>query len=41
MEKSAEYVKAERKVKARMGFYTHLVIYAAVNALLFFAMACQ
>jgi len=36
MEKSEAYVRAERKVKARLGFYTHLVIYAAVNALLFF-----
>jgi hypothetical protein len=35
MEKSEAYVRAERKVKARMGFYTHLGIYAVVNALFF------
>ena len=36
MEKSEAYVRAERRVRARMGFYTHLGIYAAVNALIFF-----
>jgi hypothetical protein len=35
MEKSEAYVRAERRVKARMGFYTHFAIYAVVNALVF------
>lgn len=37
MENKELYDRAKRRVKARMGFYTHLGIYAAVNAVLFFA----
>lgn len=37
MENKELYDRAKRRVKARMGFYTHLGIYAAVNALLFFS----
>ena len=35
MENKELYERAKRRVRARMGFYTHLGIYAAVNALLF------
>jgi hypothetical protein len=37
MEDKELYERAKRRVKARMGFYTHLVIYAAVNIVLFLA----
>ena len=37
MENKELYERAKRRVKARMGFYTHLGIYAAVNAVLFLA----
>jgi hypothetical protein len=37
MENNELYDRAKRRVKARMGFYTHLGIYAAVNAVLFLA----
>jgi hypothetical protein len=35
MENKELYERAKRRVKARLGFYTHLGIYAAVNAVLF------
>lgn len=37
MEDKDLFRRAKRRVKARMGFYTHLVIYAAVNVVLFLA----
>ncbi len=37
MENKELYERAKRRVKARMGFYTHLGIYAAVNVVLFAA----
>jgi hypothetical protein len=35
MEDKELYRRAESRVKAKMGFYTHLFIYAAVNTALF------
>ena len=35
MENNELYERAKRRVKARMGLYIHLGIYAAVNALVF------
>ncbi len=37
MENKELYERAKMRVRARMGFYTHLGIYAAVNTLLFAA----
>ncbi len=35
MEYDAAYERARSRVEARLGFYRHLIIYLAVNALLF------
>ena len=34
MDKQADFVRANKVVKARIGFYIHLTAYLAVNALL-------
>lgn len=34
MEDQEAYVKAKRKVEAKIGFYTHLAVYVGVNILL-------
>jgi hypothetical protein len=36
MENKEAYRKAERRVRAKMGFYIHLCIYIGINLILFF-----
>jgi hypothetical protein len=34
-EKSAAYIRAEKRVEAKLGFYRHFAVYIGVNLLLF------